>query len=60
MSALWRDLRQAARALRSNPGLVALATLSLALGIGANVTVYTWARATLSSRSRACATRAGW
>jgi hypothetical protein len=47
MSALWRDLRQAARALRSNPGLVALATLSLALGIGANVTVYTWARATL-------------
>ena len=47
MSALWRDLRQAARALRSNPGLVALATLSLALGIGANVTVFAWARAIL-------------
>ena len=47
MSALWRDLRQAARALRSNPGLVVLATLSLALGIGANVTVFAWARAIL-------------
>jgi len=47
MSALWRDVRQATRALRSNPGLVALATLSLALGIGANVTVFTWARAVL-------------
>ena len=47
MSALVRDLRQAARALRSNPGLVVLATLSLALGIGANVTVFAWARAIL-------------
>ena len=47
MRALWRDLRQAARALRANPGLVALATLSLALGIGANVTVFAWARAVL-------------
>jgi predicted permease len=47
MSALWRDLRHAARALRANPGLVALATLSLALGIGANVTVFAWARAIL-------------
>ena len=47
MSALWRDLRHAARTLRASPGLTALATLSLALGIGANVTVYAWARATL-------------
>jgi predicted permease len=47
MGALLRDLRQAARALRASPGLVALAVLSLALGIGANLTVYTWARATL-------------
>jgi len=47
MHALGRDLRHAARALRSSPGLVALATLSLALGIGANVTVFAWARAVL-------------
>ena len=47
MSALLRDLRQAARALRASPGLVALAVLSLALGIGANVTVFAWARAVL-------------
>ena len=47
MGALLRDLRQAARALRASPGLVALAVLSLALGIGANVTVFAWARAVL-------------
>ena len=47
MHALWRDLRHAARTLRSSPGLVALATLSLALGIGANLTVFAWARAVL-------------
>ncbi len=45
--AVARDLRQAARTLRANPGLVLLATLSLALGIGANVTVFAWARAVL-------------
>jgi predicted permease len=45
--ALGRDLRLAARALRTSPGLVLVATLSLALGIGANVTVFGWARAVL-------------
>ncbi len=47
MDALVRDLRHAARGLRSSPGLVALAALALALGIGANVTVFAWARAIL-------------
>jgi predicted permease len=47
MDALLRDLRHAARTLRASPGLLALATLSLALGIGANVTVFAWARAVL-------------
>jgi predicted permease len=47
MGAFARDLRHAARALRASPGLVLLATLSLALGIGANVTVFAWARAVL-------------
>ena len=45
--AVARDLRHAARTLRANPGLVLLATLSLALGIGANVTVFSWASAVL-------------
>jgi predicted permease len=45
--AVARDLKHAARSLRANPGLVLLATLSLALGIGANATVFSWARAVL-------------
>lgn len=34
------DLRFAARSLRKNPGLVAVVVLSLALGIGANSTIF--------------------
>jgi predicted permease len=47
IEAIARDLRHAARSLRASPGLVLLATLSLALGIGANATVFSWARAVL-------------
>jgi len=39
----WRDLRYAVRGLRGNPGFAATAILSLALGIGASVAIFTLA-----------------
>ena len=44
MLSLWHDLGHAARALRKSPGLSAVAVASLALGIGANITVYSVVR----------------
>jgi putative ABC transport system permease protein len=39
----WRDLRYAVRGLRGNPGFAVTAILSLALGIGASVAIFTLA-----------------
>lgn len=47
MNALWNDLRTAARALARRPGMVSVAVLTLALGIGASTTVFSWIRAFL-------------
>ena len=44
MTNLLRDLRYGVRALLRNPGFTAVAVLSIAVGIGANTTVFTWVR----------------
>jgi predicted permease len=40
-SLLW-DLREAFRGLRKAPGLVAICVLSLGLGVGVNLTLFSW------------------
>ncbi len=47
MHRLWQNLRYSFRGLRKNPGFTAVAILSLALGIGANVAIFTLINALL-------------
>lgn len=47
MGTLWQDIRYGARMLLKNPGVSAIAIISLALGIGANTTIFTAVNAIL-------------
>jgi predicted permease len=42
-----KDMRYALRQLRTNPGFAALAVITLALGIAANTTIFSWINSTL-------------
>jgi len=45
METLWQDLRYGSRMLMNNRGLTAVAVLTMALGIGANTTIFTMVKA---------------
>jgi len=47
MGAIWQDMRYGARVLLKNPAVSAIAVISLALGIGANTTIFTVVNAVL-------------
>jgi predicted permease len=47
MRSIWLDARYGWRTLRKNPAFTAIAVLTLALGIGANTTIFSWINSTL-------------
>src|SRR6266852_6001344 len=47
METLWQDLRHSVRMLLKRPGFTLTVVMTLALGIGANATIFTWIKAIL-------------
>src|SRR5215469_6534280 len=47
MSSFWQDVKYSLRMIAKAPGYAAIAILTLALGIGANTTIFSWINATL-------------
>lgn len=47
METFWQDVRYGLRMLAKKPGFTLVVVITLALGIGANVTIFTWIKAVL-------------
>jgi len=47
MTSFWQDMRYSVRMLLKAPGYAAIAILTLALGIGANTTIFSWINSAL-------------